>query len=185
LQQYCDSDHPQESLPGSTTTTVADDISDATTRMKRAMTRYILFQSLAPYVTEFDRIAGQVLSAVSEELDSNRRRDDYEILISHLSSFYYNAIWQPIADRIGYYTVEAPSQEKRNETRKFRVQELKSTKASFFDELDKLRKRTDEFDIRFETRTERLPQINPEKSGLEDVLSLDMTELSREQVAES
>jgi hypothetical protein len=185
LQQYCDSDHPRESLPGSTTATAADDISDATTRMKRAMTRYILFQSLAPYVTEFDRIAGQILSAVSEELDSNRKRDDYEILISHLSSFYYNAIWQPIADRIGYYTVEAPSQEKRNETRDFRVQELKSTKASFFDELDKLRKRTDEFDIRFETRTERLPQINPEKSGLEEVLSLDMAELSSEQVAES
>lgn len=185
FQQYCDPDHPREDLPDSTTATVADDISDATTRMKRAMTRYILFQSLAPYVTEFDRIAGQILSAVSEALDSNQRHNDYEILISHLASFYYNAIWQPIADRIGYYTVKAPSQEKVDETRRFRVQELKSTKTGFFDELEKLRERTDEFDIRFETRTERLPQINPEESGLKDVLSLDMNELSSDRAAES
>jgi hypothetical protein len=154
--------------------------------MKRAMTQYILFQSLAPYVTEFDRITGQILSAVSTTLDSTgETKPDYKILISHLGSFYYNAIWQPIADRIGYYTVEAPSREKLDETRASRVRKLKSTKTGFFEELTKLRNRTDEFDIRFETRTERLPQINPEASGLEDVLSLEMDELSGELAAES
>jgi phosphoglycerate-specific signal transduction histidine kinase len=185
LEQYCDPEHPRENLTQSTPVTVADDIADATTRMKTAMTRYILFQSLGPYVTEFNRIAGQILSAVATEINTNQEaKSEYKILISHLASFYYNAIWQPIADRIGYYTVQAPSQQKTDETREFRVQGLKSTKAGFFDELDKLRERTNEFDIRFETRTERLPQIDPDSSGLSDVLSLDMDELTGEQAAE-
>jgi len=186
LEQYYDPDHSREDLPGSTPTEIADDISNATMRMKTAMTRYILFQSLGPYVTEFDRIAEQILSAIKAEHDSDcESRSDQKILISHLASFYYNAIWEPIAARIGYYTVKAPSQEKLDETRTSRVRQLKLTRTRFFEELDKLRSRTDEFDIRLETRTERLPQINPERSGLEEVLSLDMGDLSGERTAES
>ncbi|WP_436931405.1 hypothetical protein [Halosimplex halobium] len=185
LQQYYDPDHSRESLPDSDPATVADDISDATMRMKTAMTRYILFQSLGPYVTEFDRIAGQILSEISADLDSDHEsRSNHKILISHLGRFYYHAIWEPIAARMGYYTVEAPSQEQLDDTRSSRVKQLKLTRTRFFDELEKLRSRTDEFGIRLETRTERLPRINPEESGLENVLSLDMDELSGEQAAE-
>jgi hypothetical protein len=175
FQNYLDPEHPRDELTGNVTpSSMASSISDAATRLKQALVEYPLFQSTPPYVTEFERIATQILTRVSEETVTNNESKDYHILVSHLGRFYYKAIWQPIADRIGYYTVSAPSDEEVNETREYRTRNLRSAQTTFFDELDALRERAREFDIRFETRTERLPQFDPGKAGLENVLSVDL-----------
>lgn len=175
FENYLNPDHPRDELAGDVTpSTMAAAISDATTRMKQTLIEYPLFQNTPPYVTEFDRIAKQILTRISEDIDTSDSKEDYQVLVSHLGRFYYKAIWQPIADRIGYYTVSAPTEDKADRTREFRTRNLQSAQATFFDELQKLRNQAREFDIRFETRSERLPRFSPEQQGLEDILSVDM-----------
>jgi len=175
FQNYLNPNHPCDGLAGNVSlSTITEEISNATMRMKQVLIEYPLFQSTPPYVTEFNRIAEQILTRISEDIEAGNHRSDYHILVSHLGRFYYKAIWQPIADRIGYYTVSAPSQEMLDETREYRTQNLKSAQSTFFTELNELRNKAREFDIRFETRTERLPRFDPEKAGLEDVLSLEL-----------
>jgi hypothetical protein len=176
LRYYLDPDHPHDELTGSATpSTLPDIISEAATKLKQSLIEYPLFQSLPPYVTEFHRIAKQILIQINEDIETGNDSKDYHILVSHLGRFYYKAIWQPIADRIGYYTVSAPTEDKMNETRKFRTQNLQSAHITFLNELSELRDQARKFNIRFETRTERLPEFTPEQSGLEDVLSVDMS----------
>ncbi len=175
FQHYLDPDNPRDELTGDVTpSTLPDTISEATTRLKQSLIEYPLFQSTPPYVTEFNRIAQQILTQINEDIETDDDSKDYHILVSHLGRFYYKAIWQPIADRIGYYTVSAPTEDKINETREFRTRNLRSARTTFFSELSELRDQAREFNIRFETRTERLPTFTPEQSGLEDVLSVDM-----------
>jgi len=180
FQQYLDPDHSRNELTGDVTpSTIAAEISDATMRMKQALIEYPLFQSLPPYMTEFDRIAEQIITQITEK---NSEKNGLHELVSHLSRFYYKAIWQPIADRIGYYTVSAPTEQKVETTREYRTRNLRSAHSLFLDELSELRNKASEFDIRFETRVERLPQFAPEETGLEEVLSVDM-DISKESEA--
>jgi len=175
FQKYLNPDDQCQELTGSTTPeNIANEISDATERMKEALIEHALFQSIPPYVTEFNRTANQILNRISEDIKKEGDNEEYYKLVSHLSRFYYKAVWQPIADRIGYYTVSAPSDQKEKETREYRTQNLQLAQGEFFDELNQLRDKAREFDIRFEVRTERLPRFNPEESGLEEVLSLDI-----------
>lgn len=175
FQHYLDPDHPRDELTGNVTpSALPDTISEAATRLKQNLIEYPLFQSIPPYVTEFDRIARQILTQINENIETGDDLEGYHILVSHLGRFYYKAIWQPIADRIGYYTVSAPTEKKANETRELRTQSLRSAYTTFLSELSGLRKQAKEFSIRFETRTERLPSFTPEQSGLEDVLSVDV-----------
>jgi hypothetical protein len=176
FQYYLDPDNPREKLTGNVTpSTLADAISEATTKLKQNLIEYPLFQSNPPYVTEFNRVSKQIITQISENTETDNKSEEYHILVSHLGRFYYKAVWQPIADRIGYYTVSAPTEDKIDQTREFRVQNLRSADTNFLNELSKLRDQAREFDIRFETRTERLPRFTPDQSGLEDVLSVDMS----------
>lgn len=176
FQNYLDPDHPRNELTENVTPPmVSATISDAATRMKQTLIEHPLFQNTPPYVTEFNRVANQILTRVSEEIETVGEEDDYHVLVSHLGRFYYQAIWQPIADRIGYYTVSAPSESKAERTREFRTQNLRSAQTTFFHELNQLRARAKDFDIRFNIRTERLPRFAPDETGLADVLSVDMS----------
>jgi hypothetical protein len=175
FQNYLDPDHPRNELTENVTpSTMPATISAAATRMKQTLIEHPLFQNTPPYITEFDRVANQILTRISEDIETDDEGDDYHILVSHLGRFYYQAIWQPIADRIGYYTVSAPSEDKVERTREFRTQNLRSAQTIFFHELNELRGRAKDFDIRFNIRTERLPRFAPDETGLADVLSVDM-----------
>lgn len=175
LQEYLDPDDPRdELLDEMTMATSANTISDAAARLKQNLLEYPLFQSIPTYVTEFDRIAKQVLTQISEDIETADDPGDYHVLVSHLGRFYYKAIWQPIADRIGYYTVSAPTEDKAEEVRNFRTENLQSARSTFLRELNYFRDQSEEFDLQFEVRTERLPNFSPEQSGLEEVLSVDL-----------
>jgi hypothetical protein len=175
FQNYLDPEGSREELPGNATpSSVVDAVSDASTRLKRALTDYPLFQNTPPYVTEFDRLATQILGRISEDVEAGAETEGYEVLVSHLGRFYYKAVWQPIADRIGFYTVSAPTKEKTDEARGYRTRNLRSARTTFLNELDRLRDDAREFGIRLETRVERLPKLRPEQNGLEDVLGVEM-----------
>lgn len=179
LEQYLDPDHERDELSGNTTPSqVAGEVSDSITRMKESLIEYPLFQSIPPYVTEFGRVSEQVLEQINEAVSSDEDTAPYRDLVSHLGRFYYKAIWQPIADRMGYYTVSAPSEDKSTDVREYRTESLQSARNTFITELNSLRERASDLDIRFEARTERLPQFKPEKSGLEDVLSLNIDNIT-------
>lgn len=161
---FCDSEHSRSELPDDLTTTV----SDAAMDMKRELVQYPLFRNLPPFVTEFARIATRVFNWFEkQDLDDT---SGYARLFRELDRFYYWAVWKPIANRIGYYTVDGSTDEETREEREDHLEDLKTVRQNFLRRLNDLREELIEHDILIDPRVERLPNLKPEERNFEEIL---------------
>lgn len=158
---------------------------EATEEMKQELLRYRIFDGLGPYVTEFRRVAVSVMEWCEEQeigsLDEEERAE-YEPLLSHLNTFYYQALWKPITRIIAVYTIEGP---RDHFERAADWGRLDTVREKYLDVFSRFRERAEEYGIEVDIQEERLPEVWIKKEGIskEEFLSWDIEEsLSREDV---
>lgn len=162
--RYCDPEQPDEPRPDES----AEPVTEAATAMKRELIKYPLFRNLAPFVTEFARAAEQTLKWVAEQdLEDEAVRVECMKLLKHLDSFYYNGVWRPISNRIGYYTVHGPREEKEREDH---LHSLKQARRNFLQRSIDFRGRAAEQGIDIEIRSERIPRLQPDERDFSELL---------------
>lgn len=147
---------------------IAEPIEKSANELKSELVRYPLFRNVPPYVTEFERIATDVLSQIQDSVEEKEREYSYYIdVFSQLNKFFYNTVWEIIANRIGFYTAEGPSEEV---VRAYRKGTLLVAHETFVSEFDKLQDVCNQHEISVSAETGRLPELNPEDDQIESLL---------------
>jgi hypothetical protein len=162
--RFCDPEYPNATLPEDLTSP----IEEASTELKQELVKYPLFRNLPPLVTEFERVTTQVLAWLEEQdLENPDGRAEYTKLIKHLDSFYYNGVWRPISNRIGYYTIHGPGEDDEREEH---ITHLKRAQQNFLKLSTQFRSRAQKHGLRIEIRTERIPRLQPEERNFSELL---------------
>jgi hypothetical protein len=149
---------------------------EATDEMKRELLRYRIFDGMGPYVTEFRRVAVSVMEWCEEqEIRSMDEEDrvEYEPLLSHLNTFYYQALWKSITRIIAVYTIEGPEAYFEQAADWGRLDTVREKYLEVFGQLEK---RADDHGVNLGIREERLPELWIKKEGIskEDFLNWDI-----------
>lgn len=162
--RFCDPEYPNATLPEN----LVSPIEEASKEMKTELIKYPLFRNLPPLVTEFERVATKTLSWLEEQsLEDPDKREEYTKLLKHLDSFYYNGVWKPISNRIGYYTIRGPSED---DERDDHIDNLKRTRQNFLKLSTQFRNRATDYGVPIEVRTERIPDLRPEERNFQEIL---------------
>lgn len=162
--RFCNPEYPNATLPDDLTSP----IEEASTRLKQELIKYPLFRNLPPFVTEFERVAVQVLTWLEDQdLENIDDCSEYTKLIKHLDSFYYNGVWRPISNRLGYYTVDGPSEA---DNREDHIENLKRARQNFLRHSSQFRNRANDYGLRIDIRTERIPKLRPEERNFQELL---------------
>lgn len=162
--QFCDPEYPNTQLPDDLTSP----IEEASTELKQELIKYPLFRNLPPFVTEFERVAIQVMDWLEEQdLENPDDCTEYTKLIKHLDSFYYKGVWRPISNRIGYYTVAGPSEDNNREDH---IRDLKRARKNFINLSTRFRRRANDYGLSIDVRIERIPKLRPEERNFQQLL---------------
>lgn len=132
---------------------------DSTNRMKQELNRYRIFTGLPPYVTEYSRVAVDVMKSCEESQLRMLEADDraaYEILFNHLNRFYYQGLWKPITRLIAAYTVDGPEDYLRLAANWGLID---ATKREFIRQFESFQERATEYGIDVDIRRDRLPEV--------------------------
>ena len=147
---------------------ITEPLANSANELKRELIRYPLFRNVPPYVTEFERIAIDVLSQIQDNVEETEKEYAYYIdVFSQLNKFFYNTVWEIIANRIGFYTAEGPSEEV---VRAYRKGTLLVAHETFISEFDKLKDVCNQREISISAETGRLPELDPEEDQIESLL---------------
>lgn len=162
--QFYDPEHPNTTLPND----LVSPIEEAAVELKQELIIYPLFRNLPPFVTEFERVATQTLTWLAEQ---DRGHSDshveYMRLVKHLDSLYYKGVWRPISNRIGYYTVQGPTEEMNREDR---ISDLKHARQNFLKFSNQFRRQASNYGLSVQIRTERIPRLRPEERNFSEIL---------------
>jgi hypothetical protein len=162
--QFCNSEHPNTTLPDD----LVSPIEEATVELKQELIKYPLFRNLPPFVTEFERVAAQTLIWLREQnLENSNNCTMFLKIIKHLDSLYYNGVWRPIANRIGYYTVQGPSEDMSRENH---IADLKRARQNFLKFSTQFRNQASNHGLNVQVRTERIPGLRPEERNFRELL---------------
>lgn len=162
--RFYDPEHPKTTLPSN----LVSPIKEAAMKMKQELIKYPLFRNLPPFVTEFERVATQTLSWLDEQdIETSDNRAEYTRLIKHLDSLYYKVIWRPISNRIGYYTVQGPTEEMNREDR---ISDLEHARQNFLKFSNQFRREASDYGLSIQMRPERIPRLRPEERNLNEIL---------------
>jgi hypothetical protein len=139
---------------------------DAT--LKRALSRYPIFQDVLPYVTEFETAARPVLEWI-ESTDWESPTADFAAydLVDHLYRLFYEGVWKAVGQQMSFNTVDGPS---APSTRDRRRREIAGQKSVFKLELDRLRMESNALDVAVEADVGRLPDLGPVDVGPDPVV---------------
>ncbi|ADE05266.1 hypothetical protein JK354_18600 [Haloferax volcanii] len=174
--RFCDLEYPNTTLPED----LVSPIEEASIDLKRELIKYPLFRNLPPFVTEFTRVATQVMTWLEEQdLENPDDRAEYTTLLNHLGSFYYKGVWRPISNRIGYYTIHGPAEE---DDREFHITNLKRARQNFLKLSNQFRSRANDYGLRVEIRNERIPKLRPEERNFQELLQWEPEDDTAEQV---
>jgi hypothetical protein len=147
---------------------ITEPLTSSASELKRELVRYPLFRNVPPYVTEFERIAIDALSQIQDNVEETGKEYAYYIdIFSQLNKFFYNTVWEIIANRIGFYTAEGPSEEV---VRAYRKGTLLVAHETFISEFDKLKDVCNQQEISISAETGRLPELDPEEDQIESLL---------------
>lgn len=147
---------------------MANRINEEVDELKSLVRNHQLFRNTAPYLTEFRIISAEIMQEFESRLyDGIDDLSSYASLFSQLNKFYYETVWNVIANRIEYYTVEGPNEEV---VRAYREGTLHVSKQTFSSELDKLREQCRRVDIGINPRLERIPDLSNEYGDLQTLL---------------
>lgn len=162
--RFCDPEYPNATLPDDLTSP----IQEASLELKKELIKYPLFRNLPPFVTEFERVAVQVLTWLeNQDLENTDDCAEYTELIKHLDSFYYNGVWRPISNRLGYYTVDGPSED---DNRGDHIKNLKGARLNFLSRSSKFQRHADDYGLQVGIRAERIPKLRPEERNFQEIL---------------
>lgn len=160
-------------------------LADATKEMKRELLRYPIFDGMGPYVTEYRRVAIDVMEWCEDQdvrsMDVQERAE-YEALLSHLNTFYYQALWKPISRIMAVYTIDGP---KELYERASNWGRLDTVREEYIDVFERFEERANEYGIDVDIREDRLPEVWIKKEDIskEEFLNWDMDDaLSKEEV---
>jgi hypothetical protein len=109
-------------------------------------------------------------------------RVEYEPLLSHLNTFYYQALWKPITRIIAVYTIEGPA---AHFERAADWGRLDTVREKYLEVFGRFLERADDYGIELDIREERLPEvwIKKEDVSKEEFLNWDIEDsLSKEEV---
>jgi len=158
---------------------------EATDEMKRELLRYRIFDGMGPYVTKFRRVAVTIMEWCEEQdirsMDEEARAE-YEPLLSHLNTFYYQALWKPISRIIAVYTIEGPA---AHFERAADWGRLDTVREKYLDVFDRFQDRAGDYGIELDIREERLPEVWIKKEDIskEEFLNWEIEDsLSKEEV---
>lgn len=162
--RFCDSEYPDTELPNDLISPIEETSKD----LKQELISYPLFRNLPPFVTEFERVAVQTLEWLEEQdLKNPEERAEFTKLIKHLDSFYYNGVWRPISNRIGYYTIRGPT---TDDEREDHIDNLKNARRNFLKLSTEFRNRANDHGLHIEVRTERIPNLRPQERNFQELL---------------
>jgi len=147
---------------------IAEPLREATNDLKSELVRYPLFRNVPPYITEFERIGGNILNQIQDNVEeSEGEYSNYIDVFSQLNKFFYNTVWEIIANRIGFYTAKGPSEKV---VRAYRKGTLLVAHETFVSEFDNLQDVCNQHNISVSAETGRLPNLNPEYDEIEALL---------------
>jgi hypothetical protein len=149
---------------------IVSPVVESSNDLKRNMRRVPLFRNIPPYVTEFTRVAETILSEFENRLKSDQPdMDAWAGVFDQLNRFYFETVWDVIANRIAFYTAEGPNESR---SRNFREGSLKVSKQSFGIEFDKLRNVCRRVGIEITADVDRLPDLEKEFGSTADFLEM-------------
>ncbi|MEZ3142498.1 hypothetical protein [Halobaculum sp. MBLA0143] len=140
--------------------------------LKRALSRYALFDGIQPYVTEFARAAEPFVGWIERHEWDNSPVEHYDEF-DRLYELFYDGVWRGCGQRMSYVTVEGPS---ADDTKARRRREASGQRELFEAKLGQFQMAVDGLGVAVEATTDRLPNLEfddyVEEAGVEpDILA--------------
>jgi|AntRauMinimDraft_3_1070383.scaffolds.fasta_scaffold00725_8 hypothetical protein len=151
----CDPDSGVEEFPDE----IVRQLKKRTTDMKQELLRFQIFRGLETYVSEFADVAETVLVECSErgiEEMGPEERAEYQRLLQHLDTFYYQGLWKQITRLIAVHTIDGPEDYFYRAADWGRVEE---TKEKFVDVFEQFQETAADYDVEVGMDEDWLPEV--------------------------
>jgi len=169
-----------EQNPNIVPTDIEQTVTERGYALKRALNRYVIFQDIPAYITEFQHSVTPALYWIdSLDWDKQELSKNYEFT-DRLYKLFYEGVWKTCGQQMSYNTVEGPSAEDTVDRRKREISQQRTTFELMFDRLEM---ETDELEFDISADTERLPELEPINADPEPQLTETLDAVPRDDPA--